>query len=93
VKFYVDAPFTYRSTQGDIRYVTLADTMFGTYGRVFDTSLAVLAVSGSWVPPLTGLRPMDAAAKTALDAARAGKEGQYFPGCGLVPVNEPVWVP
>ena len=93
MKFYIDAPFTYRSTHGDIRYVTISDTMFGTYGRVFDTSLAVLDVPGSWVPPLTGLRPMDSSAKAALDAARIGKAGIYYPGVGLVPTDEQVWVP
>ena len=62
--------------------------------NVFDTADPRRDVPDPFVPPVIGLRPGDAAAKTALDAARAPyANGTQWPGLGVVDPDEPIWSP
>ena len=81
--------FTYRSASGLTRHV---QAVAWTTTR-FDTTNPELDLPPGWTPPVIGLRPMDAAAKAALDSVRAPYVGQQLPGIGLVSDNEQIWVP
>jgi hypothetical protein len=107
--YWVDAPFTYKSQSGITRIVDpkSADFLRVSYwasnpaywgyrdggGHAFDTTDVYWDLPGGWTPPLVGVRPMDSAAQTALNAARVGKTGVQLPGIGILPVNEPIYSP
>ena len=108
MKFWVDSPFTFRDIIGRLRYVDPRSGDFlprdasnnPAYrgwswgpGNIFDTEDDRWHVPADFKPPLIGVRPMDAEAQAALNAARAGKTGIQLPGIGILPENEPIFVP
>jgi len=91
-KYYVCGPIEYRDSNGMARFFN-PETEPNSDDRVIDTTDPRWAIPANWVPPIVGVRPMDAAAKTALDAARGPYLGLgQLPGLGIV-VLEPIWVP
>ena len=86
-KYFCKSPFTYMTAGGIPR---VFDPLYNG-SPIFDTTNTALAVPGSWVPPPwpDALLPMDSAAQTALQTARAPYAGATWPGLGYVPSGAP----
>jgi hypothetical protein len=85
-RYWVNAPFTYPTKSGGSRQFHPLDQ-----GLIFDTTNPLWDLAAGWTPPPHPdvLRPMDAAAQTALQTARAPYADQQVPGLGYVPAGAP----
>lgn len=90
-KYWIDTRLVYTDKNGQFRCVDRYTLPLDSH--IFDTSDPFWGVPNGFVPPVVGVRPLDAAAKTALDAARAPFVGKQLPGIGMVPANEPIYNP
>jgi hypothetical protein len=85
-RFLIVCGFTTRGARGRPYFISPA----GREDKVLDTSDDRWDLPNPFVPPVTGLEPLDQAAKEALDLVRMPYGGQQLPGVGTVPLDTPI---
>jgi len=91
--FFIAGPIQYRAANGTLRFYDPGAEPPGAT-QILDAAVPAWDLPSPFVDvPLLNLRPMDAEAKAALDAARAPYAGRIWPGLGYVEPDEQIFVP
>ena len=90
--FQIVSGFTYRPASGPASlYVNVEHP--SSPENLFDTLDPARNVPPGWVPPATGLEPLDQEAKLLIDQVRANYCGRQLPGVAKLLCDTPIWSP